>query len=163
METISKKEEVMEALKAVMDPEIPIISVVDLGIIRYINLDSAPDATITMTPTFTGCPAISLMKEQIKEAVDRLGYNTTVEMDFSEPWNSNMISDEGQKQLEEFGLGAPGKHQGEFDVEAVGQVACPNCKSSNTTLRSPFGSALCRSIHYCNDCKQSFERFKPVW
>lgn len=151
------------ALEEVMDPEIPIISVVDLGIITRVEISSKEKITIKMTPTFTGCPAIDLMKELIRQRVANLGFNEiTVEIDRTVTWNSNMISVWGKQKLENFGLGTPVKHDGEITPEMVSFASCPKCKSENTSLRSPFGSALCRSIHFCFDCKESFERFKPL-
>lgn len=155
--------EIREALTQVMDPEIPVISVIDLGIITRIKVQDKHSATIYMTPTFTGCPAIDLMKEQIKEKVQSLGLKqVNVHVDRETTWNSNMISQTGKQKLESLGLGSPAAHDGEVTPSMVAEANCPRCKGSNTSIRSPFGSALCRSIHYCFDCGESFERFKPL-
>lgn len=153
-----------EALRAVKDPEIPVISVVDLGIITGVRIDDSTEAVVVkMTPTFAGCPAIDVMKSSIAKQVKEAGYEqVTVEVEFKTQWNTNHISEQGKEKLVAFGLGKPEWHDGEVTLEMVEAAACPYCGSADTDLQSPFGSALCRSIHYCHQCKQTFERFKPV-
>ncbi len=152
-----------KALKAVKDPEIPVISVVDLGIITGVSIDAEDKVVIQMTPTFAGCPAIEVMKSSIAKQVREEGYEeVTVEVEFKTNWNSNRITEKGKQQLVEFGLGKPDEHEGEVTMEMVEKAECPFCGSEDTDLQSAFGSALCRSIHYCHSCRQTFERFKPV-
>jgi len=160
--TIANREEILEALHQVMDPEIPVLSVVDLGIIEDVAIED--DAvTVKMIPTFTACPAIKLMQQQIKEKISSLGFQEVkVIVDDSVSWNSDRMSEEGKKKLEKFGLGIPNRHGGEFSLEEIEHSKCPRCGSSDTTMNSLLGSTLCRSIHFCFNCKQSFERFKPL-
>ena len=161
-EVVISKEEILEALQDVMDPEIPVLSVVDLGIIEEVVIEDE-GITVKMIPTFTACPAIRIMQEQIREKVLSLGFeHVKVIVDNSVAWNSDRMSDRGKKKLEKFGLGIPNRHGGEFSLEEIEHSKCPHCGSSDTTLNSLFGSTLCRSIHFCFDCKQSFERFKPL-
>ena len=155
--------QIWDALQEVKDPEIPFISVVDLGIITKVEVNGQGHATVNMTPTFSGCPALDLMHQQIKEAVAACNVNSyEVNIDLGITWNSNRITEKGKQQLENFGLGRPETMLGEFNAEMVAYAKCPYCGSDDTTLSSPFGSALCRSIHYCNNCHTGFERFKPV-
>lgn len=157
------EQEIWDALQAVKDPEIPVISVVDLGIITAVQIVNDQEARVTMTPTFVGCPAISFMQQQVKKAVEDLGFETvTVNVDFSTPWNSDMVSERGLKQLEEFGLSAPRRHCGNLLPKDLEHAKCPKCGSMNTELKSPFGPTLCRAIFLCNDCGEGFEQFKPV-
>jgi ring-1,2-phenylacetyl-CoA epoxidase subunit PaaD len=157
------EEKIRLALEKVMDPEIPIISVIDLGIISSVKVLNNEEAEIKMTPTFLGCPALELMKSQIKEAIETLGYaKVDVQIDRTITWNSDMISETGKNKLENFGLGRPEPLKDSLNIEMVSYAKCPYCKSDDTVLKSPFGSALCRSIHFCNQCQSSFERFKPV-
>lgn len=160
--SIVTKYEIITALRGVMDPEIPVLSVVDLGIIGDVEVTDEM-VKVKMIPTFTACPAIKMIQNQIREKILSLGFkNTEVEIDSSIPWTSDRITEEGKKKLEKFGLGIPNRHGGEFTIEDIAQSKCPHCGSSNTTMNSLFGSTLCRSIHFCFDCKQSFEKFKPL-
>ena len=159
---ISSKEEILEALYEVMDPEIPVLSVVDLGIIEDVVIED-DGVTVKMIPTFTACPAIRIMQQQIKEKVLSLGFEeVTVIVDDSVSWNSDRMSEVGKRKLEKFGLGIPNRHHGEFSLQEIEHSKCPHCGSSDTTMNSLFGSTLCRSIHFCFNCKQGFERFKPL-
>ncbi|MEO6168919.1 MAG: 1,2-phenylacetyl-CoA epoxidase subunit PaaD [Chitinophagales bacterium] len=160
--TILTENDILNSLQEVMDPEIPVLSVVDLGIIEdiIINDDSV---TVMMLPTFTACPAIKIMQAQIREKVMSLGYSDVeVRVDDSTAWHSDRMTEEGKQKLEAFGLGTPLRHGGEFDLNAIENSKCPHCLSANTTMNSLFGSTLCRSMHYCFDCRQGFERFKPL-
>lgn len=157
------EQQILLALQAVKDPEIPTISVVDLGIITKVACNNG-NALVTMTPTFTACPAIKIMQQQIKETLDQLPFVTQSEVvvDYSIPWTSNRITERGRKQIEEHGLASPAKYEGEVDLAMIEQAHCPHCGSTHTSLNVLFGATLCRSIHFCYDCKQSFEAFKPV-
>ena len=150
------------ALEAVMDPEIPVLSVVDLGIITNVNMDGSR-ASVKMTPTFSGCPAIKLMEKQVHDAVKALGFEeVAVETNFDVQWNTDRISAKGKEIIKNFGLAPPPQHNGNIDMNQLAHTACPHCDSENTTMKSPFGPTLCRSLHYCFDCLQAFEAFKPI-
>lgn len=153
---------VWEALAEVKDPEIPVVSLVEMGIVRQVSIDG--DAvTITMTPTFSGCPALEVMQRDVRQAVAALGVaDVAVEMALSPPWTSDWITPEGRAKLKSFGLTPPPPHEGRLAVTFFEPAACPYCDSHNTTLKNSFGPTLCRSIHYCNDCQQPFEQFKPL-
>jgi len=154
---------IWEALEEVKDPEIPVISVVDLGIITKVELTNDESATVFMTPTFVGCPAIHMMQNDIKKRVEQLGItNVTVLIDRSVAWTSDRITEKGREALKNFKLVPPVKHKGDITLEMLAEANCPFCGSSNTSLKNPFGPTLCRAIHYCYDCKQAFEQFKPV-
>jgi ring-1,2-phenylacetyl-CoA epoxidase subunit PaaD len=159
---IVSREDILVSLQEVMDPEIPVLSVVDLGIIGDIELtDDA--VTIKMIPTFTACPAIKMMQQQVQDKILSLGFEkVNVMVDHSIAWNSDRMSEAGKRKLEQFGLGTPLRHGGDFDLQDIEQSKCPHCGSTNTTMNSLFGSTLCRSMHFCFDCKQGFERFKPL-
>ena len=158
--TTTLQKEILAALESVKDPEIPVLSVVDLGIVKDISADEN-QTRITITPTFVGCPAIDFMRNQIKKAAEDAGYkNVEVIIDREHKWSTNDISERGKKLLQEFRISPPAKIKDEVELNDL-QVSCPNCGSSNTTLNSLFGSTLCRALHYCFDCKQGFEAFKP--
>lgn len=157
------KEQILHWLEEVKDPEIPVLSLLDLGVIT--NVDILPDehVHVTLTPTFMGCPALDMMKADVKEVLEKKGAKkVTVEVSLKDSWNSNKISEKGRKALKKFGLAPPPRHNLIVDIELLEHVECPNCGSTNTDLKSPFGPTLCRSIHHCSDCKETFEQFKPV-
>lgn len=160
--TTNSEQIIWDALQAVKDPEIPVISVVDLGIITGVQVSDGA-AKVTMTPTFVGCPAIKFMQNNVQKAVEAAGFDPVeVVVDYSTPWNSDMVSERGLKQLTEFGLSAPRRHCGNLKPEDLEHAECPVCKSTNTELKTPFGPTLCRAIFYCKDCGEGFEQFKPV-
>ncbi len=151
------------AIATVMDPEIPVLSVVDLGIITEVEVQNNAEVTVRMTPTFSGCPAIRLMEKQVKEAVEALGYKQVeVATNFDTTWSSNRISEKGREIIKNFGLAPPPKYKDQPDLNLLQHTACPHCNSVNTTMKTPFGPTLCRSMHYCYDCLQAFEQFKPI-
>lgn len=156
------EEQILEWLDEVKDPEIPVLSLVDLGVITDIDIDDHR-VRVTMTPTFVGCPAIDYMKQDISDVLNSYGIDhVDVVVSFEKSWNSNMITEKGRKALKDFGLAPPPKHNLIVDIDILEHIECPNCGSTNTILNSPFGPTACRSIHHCNDCKETFEQFKPV-
>jgi ring-1,2-phenylacetyl-CoA epoxidase subunit PaaD len=162
IENISR-ETVLEALKDVHDPEIPVISVVDLGIISGIEINEE-GVLIRMTPTFSGCPAIHFIQDNIRTVLIEKLHTENVEVivDFETTWGSNRISEKGLGILKRFGLAPPKRYDKELQISDIADISCPYCDSRDTVMKSAFGSTLCRSIHYCNHCLQSFEQFKPV-
>lgn len=155
-------QDIWNALTEVMDPEIPVVSLVDMGIIRAVKQDG-DHATITMTPTFSGCPALVEMETLIRERILQLGFSeVTVDKVLNPPWTSDWITDHGRAQLKAFGLQPPQRHGGNLLVTFFDVVTCPRCDSANTTLKNSFGSTLCRAIWQCNDCQETFEQFKPL-
>lgn len=158
------KEDVFQAIERVTDPEIPTISVVDMGIITGVEVVDDNTVRVAMTPTFVGCPAIDVMKHDVEQAVRELGVeNVVVDVNFDVPWTTNRLTEKGRAALLKHGLAPPEPFDTlALELEVLNNVACPYCGSHNTTLKSPFGPTLCRSLHYCNACLQAFEGFKPV-
>lgn len=157
------EKDIWTALEDVMDPEIPTISMVDLGIITAVDVkDDGESVKVSMTPTFSGCPALHVMEDMVRERLVKLNIpHIEVETTFDVAWNTNMISEKGRAALLKHGLAPPPK-EGYIELSVLSDVACPYCGSRNTTMKSPFGPTLCRSLHYCNNCLQAFEQFKPV-
>jgi ring-1,2-phenylacetyl-CoA epoxidase subunit PaaD len=156
-------QEVYNWLDAVKDPEIPVLSLVDLGVITDIKIE--PNSiSIEMTPTFVGCPAIDIMKNEIESVIREKGIDqVSVKISFKQAWTSDLISEKGKAALKKFGLAPPPSAASVIsDIDLLEHVICPRCHGDNTALRSHFGSTLCRSIHYCHTCKESFEQFKPL-
>ena len=162
---------VWEALGHLADPEIPAISLVDLGVIRGFTFDTTPDGgerlTVELMPTFLGCPAIEVMRQQIGERLTELNVanEVVVELTFAEAWTSERITPAGREALRTSGFAPPVHIGSEFDGELLTVLplaTCPYCGSRNTTLENPFGPTLCRAIYHCADCRQPFEQFKAV-
>lgn len=156
------KDIVMEWLEEVKDPEIPALSLVDLGVITDVSIVSN-SVSVEITPTFTGCPALEVMKSEIAETLKAHGVSDcSVHVSYKVPWTSDNISERGRAVLKKFGL-APPPPAGLFtELEVLERAECPRCGGTDTELRSVFGATLCRSIHYCSTCKEAFEQFKPL-
>lgn len=154
--------QILAALHAVKDPEIPMVSIVEMGLIA--DIQTAPDAVrVKITPTFAGCPAVEVMRSESEKRLREFGIEeVSVQITFDPPWDSNRISPEGRRKLKEFGLAPPRPHSGNVDLIQLELVNCPYCDSPDTRLESAFGPTLCRAIHYCYSCQQSFEQFKPL-
>lgn len=154
--------EVWQALEEVKDPEIPVVSVVEMGIVREVNVEGNR-VTVKMTPTFSGCPALKVMERDIASCLYQMGFDEVlVDIILHPPWTSDWITDEARSKLREFGLAPPKKHGGQIEVTFYDLVTCPYCGSKKTDLKNAFGSTLCRSIYYCEECQQPFEQFKAL-
>ena len=163
--TVAREEALWAALAQVPDPEIPAVSVVDMGMIREARVDKGK-ATVVVLPTFTGCPAIDVIKSDVAAAV--AGVEGVSEVDvqtsFDPPWTSDRITPQGRVKLKRFGL-APPTGEGPVLITNIGlpKVAlCPFCGSHDTKNENPFGPTPCRALYYCNSCRNPFEQFKPV-
>ena len=167
--TTDRERRVWDELAAIADPEIPAISVVDLGVIGRVDVDDER-VRVDLLPTFVGCPAIGVMEAEITERVTALGVAPRVEVTVTldPPWTSDRISAHGRERLRASGFAPPaplpsGPALGQLHELAVLPLAeCPYCGSRNTTMDSPFGPTLCRAIYHCADCRQPFEQFKRV-
>lgn len=148
------------ALDTVMDPEIPSVSLVELGVIDEVRLDDGR-AHITMIPTFSGCPALDVMRRDLVDAVSALGLDAEVFI-ARKPWSTDRMSDSAREKMKLIGLAPPQRHGGNVEWEIFSPVPCPWCASMDTTLENGFGPTLCRAIWYCNACRQSFEKFKAL-
>jgi ring-1,2-phenylacetyl-CoA epoxidase subunit PaaD len=144
--TASFKDRVLEILSHVPDPEIPCVSVVDLGIVRDVT-----DDAVVITPTYTGCPATLAIEADIRSALDKAGLSALkIETVLSPPWSTDWISAEGREKLRAYGIAPPVKTA----------VQCPRCGSTHTEELSRFGSTPCKSLHRCLECREPFDRFK---
>lgn len=161
MKTITAGE-VLEWLEEVKDPEIPVLSLNDLGVITAVTVEG-DGVRIEMTPTFVGCPALDMMQSEIREVLIKRGVSKVdIKVSYKEAWTSDKISEKGRDALKKFGLAPPPARQLFTDLDVLEHALCPRCGQSNTELRNTFGPTLCRSIHYCNDCREAFEQFKPL-
>lgn len=155
-------EAIWAALDEVKDPEIPAVSVVDMGIVRGVAVE-AEQVIVTITPTFSGCPALAAMQEGIVERLSRLGLPLVeVRVVLSPPWTTEWIGEAARAKLKAFGLAPPPRHDSDFTLVLLDPAECPYCGSKDTSLRNGFGPTLCRAIYTCNACNQPFEQFKPL-
>ncbi len=164
--TTGDEARVFEILKEVLDPEVPAISVVDLGIVRGAEVDGTR-VTVRVTPTYSGCPATQVIEREIAQALERHGFTeVTVKTVFSPPWTSDWINPEAREKLRAYGIAPPGKADSGLQLVSLGgptkTVPCPYCGSSDTSRESEFGSTACKSIHVCHGCRQPFEHFKAI-
>jgi ring-1,2-phenylacetyl-CoA epoxidase subunit PaaD len=154
-------DELIQILESVMDPEIPVLNVVDLGVIREVLVDGK-QITIKLTPTYSGCPAMDVIGDDLERAYAKAGYNTSVQLIMSPPWTTDWITDRGRKALEDYGIAAPLSESADKDVllNEKRLVKCTNCGSTNTKLVSQFGSTACKAMFQCDDCQEPFDYFK---
>jgi len=159
--TIAEKD-IWAALREVPDPEIPTVNLVDLGVILRVELNAqARHVRVLLLPTFTGCPAIEIMRDLIRERIARLGLEVHVDVTREIRWSSDRITEAGRIGLARAGVAPPGPVSSAI-IPLLEPAKCPHCGSRHTTLESAFGPTLCRAIAYCRDCKQPFEQFKPL-
>lgn len=164
---ITNRDEILAILSEVKDPEIPMIDVVELGIVRDVVMND-DELRVDITPTYSGCPAMQVIEREIVSTLKFHGFeNARVNTVFSPAWTTDWITDEAKQKLRDYGIAPPGTRS---DFEGIAELVslrrarpttqCPFCGSSNTELKSEFGSTACKSIHYCNSCHQPFDHFK---
>jgi ring-1,2-phenylacetyl-CoA epoxidase subunit PaaD len=156
-------EKVWDALAGIPDPEIPVISLVELGVVRDVEVEGGR-VRVEFTPTFLGCPAQEVMRDRMAEAVRALGAEPEIDVVLDDSWSTDRITPEGRRKLEESGFAPPhprtrGPTLVQLDARAF---RCPYCGSTDTKLENLFGPTPCRSIRYCRACRQPFEQFKTI-
>jgi ring-1,2-phenylacetyl-CoA epoxidase subunit PaaD len=157
-------EQVWEALAEIPDPEIPVISLVDLGVIRSVDV-SGDQVRVDFTPTFLGCPALEVMRDAMTDRIAALGAEPEVRVITDDSWSTDRITPEGREKLRASGFAppAPRENGGPQLVQLQSNAfRCPYCGSRNTALENIFGPTPCRSVRYCRSCRQPFEQFKTI-
>jgi ring-1,2-phenylacetyl-CoA epoxidase subunit PaaD len=157
-------ERVWEALAEVPDPEIPVISLVDLGVVRDVEVDDGR-VRVEFTPTFLGCPAVDVMRDRMEEAVRALGGEPQIDVVLDDSWSTDRITPAGREKLRESGFAPPAPREaaGPTLVQLESHAfRCPYCGSTDTRLENIFGPTPCRSIRWCATCRQPFEQFKTI-
>lgn len=155
-------ENVLHWLEQVSDPEVPVLSILDLGIVRGVAIDSAGDTTITITPTYSGCPAMDVIAMQIRMLLAAHGIQKVmIEQQLSPAWTTDWMTESGKQKLKEYGIAPPqyssNRKRALFEEEVV---PCPHCNSENTQLISGFGATSCKAQYQCKSCLEPFEHFK---
>ena len=153
--TIAEKQ-IWDILETVCDPEVPVLSILDLGIVRNVILTNN-ELEIVITPTYSGCPAMDMIAMNIRLALIEQGYtNVKITSVLAPAWSSDWMTEAGKEKLKLYGIAAPDK---KFEITADG-VECPQCNSTHTKLISEFGSTACKALYQCQDCKEPFDYFK---
>lgn len=154
------RDKIIEAMQAVKDPEIDSVSIIELGMLEELEIE-ADTVLIKLLPTFMGCPALDIIKNNVVKAISAIDEVEKVEVKFifHPPWTSDRVTDLGREKLKEFGIAPPPRHIAET---GEWQADCPYCGSTYTTMENLFGPTACRSILYCKSCKNPFEAMKPV-
>ncbi|NGP88498.1 1,2-phenylacetyl-CoA epoxidase subunit PaaD [Fodinibius halophilus] len=161
------KEDIWELISEVTDPEIPVLTIVDLGIARDVEYKDGT-FVIRITPTYSGCPAMQAIEKEIEKKLRLNGIdNFEIKTDFSETWTTDWMTEDAKKRLKEYGIAPPGKTEKVDNflksLESSGDhVPCPYCDSENTEIQSEFGSTACKAQYYCRDCNEPFEHFKCI-
>ena len=158
-----KLDEIYKILESVYDPEIPVITISELGILRNIELGIDDEIIVNITPTYTGCPAMDMIEVNIKSALQEFGFNRVKIISLLEPaWTTDWITESGKQKLMEYGISPPVEktYDPSFLNGEKPQVPCPLCLSVNTSMISRFGSTACKSLYKCKDCLEPFDYFK---
>ena len=158
------KDHILELLSQIPDPEIPVISIVELGVIREIYAEGS-SIEVKITPTYSGCPAMKQIEDDVKAVLKKEGFDqVTVKTVFDPPWTTDWIPDAAKEKLRQYGI-APPEHTTQDKSWLTGKtktVLCPRCKSANTQLISQFGSTACKALYQCKDCLEPFDYFKCI-
>ena len=150
-------QEIWNILETVCDPEVPVLSILDLGIVRNVNIENN-EIEVIITPTYTGCPAMDMIAMNIRLALIENGFkNIKITSVLSPAWTTDWMTENGKRKLQEYGIAPP---KGNANSIVKDGIECPQCHSTNTTIISEFGSTACKALFKCNDCKEPFDYFK---
>ena len=163
------KSAVAQAISDIPDPEVPVVSIEDLGILRHLEVDeSTRRVSVTITPTYSGCPAMEAIEHRVQHEAARHGYTCSIETRLSPAWTTDWMSERGRTRLREFGIAPPepgvgARGSGPVAVSLqVRQVACPQCGSTDTEELARFGSTACKALRRCRACLEPFDEFKAI-
>ncbi len=152
-------QDVWKALGDVKDPEIPVLSVVDLKIVRSVSVIGTK-VSVELTPTFLGCPALDTIVELVRTRLHSMGFQEiVVQKTFVGSWSTDLLEEDTRRRLGEYGIAPPVRTD---DLPRDSAIPCPFCRSTETRAEGPFGATLCKQLYYCNTCRQSFEKFKTI-
>ena len=170
MRGAATRDSIMDILTEVKDPELPVIDIVELGIVRDVFFED-DGVRVDVTPTYSGCPAMEVIERDIVTTLNAHGFDDVrVHMTFSPSWTTDWLSDATKQKLKDYGIAPPGAAEssrgGIAELVTLRRARptaeCPYCGSANTEERSEFGSTACKAIHFCNGCHQPFDRFKSL-
>ncbi len=161
------KEQIWEYIREVTDPEIPVLNIIEMGIARSVDIDSEGKVLVKITPTYSGCPAMSAIENMVREKLEEKRVESfDVQLDYSEAWTTDWMTEEAKAKLKDYGIAPPEKSVNDDDflnsLSSTKIIPCPFCDSFETELQSQFGSTACKSQYFCNSCHQPFEHFKCI-
>jgi len=163
---VPTRDAILAILDTVMDPEVPVLSVRELGIVRDVEVSGTARVTVTVTPTYSGCPAIRVIEQDIVAAIESAGFgDVEVRTALAPAWTTDWISPDARAKLKAYGIAPPGRAESGDLVQLMRHrpaTQCPYCDSYDTELRSEFGSTACKSVCWCRSCRQPFEEFKAL-
>lgn len=155
-------ERIWQALEGIPDPEIPVVSITDMGMVRDVQVDGER-VTVTFTPTFSGCPALHVIRDSIGQAVRDLGVeNVEVKSTLTPPWTTDWMNADARERLRQYGIAPPAPTGEQLITLEPEPTRCPRCGSLNVRMTASFGSTLCKRLYVCDACKEPFEGFKSV-
>ncbi len=158
---MTKKSAILEILEEVTDPEIPVLTIADLGVLREVLVDDE-QVEVVITPTYTGCPAMNAIERNIKSILRKNGFESVkVRTELSPAWTTDWLSEEGRKKLKAFGIAPPAGSTDKMSLLGKeSKIECPRCGSTNTKMISQFGSTACKALYQCRECLEPFDYFK---
>ncbi|OSZ79540.1 phenylacetate-CoA oxygenase subunit PaaJ [Chitinophagaceae bacterium IBVUCB1] len=158
--TTYSKEEILQLLSAIADPEIPVVSISEIGMLRDVMITDA-GCEVILTPTYTGCPAMGIIEADIKALLHENGIEpVTVTMVYTPAWTTDWINDAARAKMNAYGIAPPKRSSCGSVADAEKHINCPICNAADTTLVSRYGSTACKALYKCNSCKEPFEYFK---
>jgi ring-1,2-phenylacetyl-CoA epoxidase subunit PaaD len=152
------------AAGAVLDPEVPVLTIADLGVLRDVTVDAGRRVTVTVTPTYSGCPAMDVIRHDVEDAVRAAGFaQVEVRTVLSPAWTTDWMTENGRRALADYGIAPPQQHRSSTGPVLLAlSVRCPQCGSPDTRELSRFGSTACKSMWACNACREPFDHFKAI-
>ena len=163
---VDQRQKAWDIAATVCDPEIPVLTIADLGILRAVQVEDN-EVTVTITPTYSGCPAMDAIRDDLQAAFKKEGYaNTHVDLVLAPAWTTDWMTDAGKQKLQEYGIAPPSgmaaaaRHAGPIRLQMA--VKCPQCQSLNTKELTRFGSTSCKALYVCKDCLEPFDYFKVL-
>jgi ring-1,2-phenylacetyl-CoA epoxidase subunit PaaD len=158
---VDLRQRAWDAAAGVVDPEIPVLTIADLGVLRDVTLRDDGCVEVAITPTYSGCPAMSMIAFEIAIALERAGFHSSnVRTVLSPAWTTDWMSEDGRRKLKEYGIAPPLPASSRRVLFGIQQVQCPQCGSENTELLSEFGSTSCKALWRCRSCREPFDYFK---
>jgi ring-1,2-phenylacetyl-CoA epoxidase subunit PaaD len=158
------REDIFALLHEIPDPEIPVISIVELGVVREVDFTDK-SIEVTITPTYSGCPAMKQMEDDVRKKLSEHGFETVkIKTVFNPPWTTDWLNEEARQKLQDYGIAPPEESTTDksFLTNKPKHITCPRCKSTNTYMVSQFGSTACKALYKCNDCLEAFDYFKCI-